>query len=131
MLQLEKNLPSTDYVPNLGSFSYQLKRAKRNYDFQGLPTDNPTGDDTGFGHAFVRALFPTYGASALEKAICNLSLVMASTFNSNQQATEYQKGQVDSWTEVVLENRRDRQQPNCSRREYLYTPGRRMLLLYK
>lgn len=101
---VRKKLPSTAYIPNLDSFSYQLKRAKRNYAFQGLPTYNPIVDDTGLGYAFARTLFPTCGVSAFEKVISNLSLTMASTFKVTQQAIEYLQGQTDSLAEVVLQN---------------------------
>ena len=46
---IRKHLPSTARVPNLGLLSYQLRRAKGNYDFQGHPTCNPIVDKTGMG----------------------------------------------------------------------------------
>lgn len=106
MPPLEKNLPSTALVPFLASFSYQLKRDKRNYNFQGIPTYNSIVAKTGMGYAFARASFPTYGATDLEMAIHNLSLMMASTFTANQQAIEYQWSQIDSLVEVILQNQR-------------------------
>ena len=85
---IRKILPSPAHISNLGSFSYQLKRPRRSWDsynFGWMPTNNSVVDRKGFGHVFTRAFSPWFGVMDLERAVCNLPVVMATTFSASVQ----------------------------------------------
>lgn len=106
---LWSSCPSAAYVPSLVSFSEQLKRARQSWDgynFGWMPTNNPIVDRKGFGRAFAWVFFPLGWSNGFEKAIWNLSVVMATTFNASLRAFENQQTQTDSLVEVVLQNHR-------------------------
>lgn len=71
-----------------------------------MSTNNPVVDRKCLGHALVQDFFPWIGVSDLEKAIYNLSIIMATTFSTSVQAFEYQRTQIDGLAEVILQIRR-------------------------
>lgn len=104
-----KILPSTTCVSNLGSFSSQFRRAHRSWDGYNLgwmPTNTPIVERKEFGHSFTWVFFPCDRVEGLEKAVWNLSVVVATTFNVSIRPFGYQQTRIGSLVEVALQNHR-------------------------